>query len=226
MWILKKFFWFLLLLLTPVLFYFGIAFILSLFPTTPSCEGEKVETIYLYHDRHILSHTEIILPVKPFAEDYFSAFPKLLHNNPNGYIAFSYGDRDFMMDKNGFDDLNLTLALKGLFINTPSLIKVGHYGSFAKERCEVVKVSRTCLQHLKETILESFLQEDGVNKRFKDSYGYHYVYFYEAKHPYNLFHTCNTWTGDRLRAAGLSQPLWTPFAQSVIGYNKEKKPKE
>ena len=226
MYILKKILYFLLFLLFSVAFYVGMALMFSLFPSTLHCEGEEKQTIYLYHDKHLLSHTEIILPIRPFEKDYFKAFPKLLGNNPNGYIAFSYGDRDFMMDKKGFDDLNLTLALRGLFINTPALIKVGHYGSFAKDSCEEVEVSRACLQRLKVSILESFSQQNGANIRFKDIYGYYYVYFYEAKQPYNLFHTCNTWTGDRLRDAGLSQPLWTPFAQSVIGYNKSKKPKE
>ncbi len=226
MYILKKILSLFLLFLLVIGLYLGMAWGLSWFPTTATCTGDKNETMYLYHDKHVLSHTEIILPLKPFAEDYFRAFPALLGHNSNGYIAFSYGDRDFMMDKEGFDDLNLTLALRGLFINTPALIKVGHYGSFAKDRCEVIKVSRDCLSRLKESILKSFAQKDGKNIRFKDRYGYYYVYFYEAKKPYNLFHTCNTWTGDRLREAGLAEPLWTPFAQSVIGYNEEKKPRE
>jgi uncharacterized protein (TIGR02117 family) len=226
MFILKKIFSLFMVLLFMVVLYIGVAWILSYFPTSSNCTEEQNETIYLYHDKHLLSHTEIILPIRPFAQEYLNAFPTLLQHHTSGYIAFSYGDRDFMMDKNGFDDLNLTLAMRGLFINTPALIKVGHYGSFAKERCEVLKVSRACVTRLIESIRQSFAQKSGKNIRIKDAYGYYYVYFYKAKEPYNLFHTCNTWTGDRLRDAGLAQPLWTPFAQSVIGYNEKKKPKE
>ena len=226
MYIFKKIIFFLLFVVFTVGLYIGTAFGFALFPSSVHCEGEASEYMYIYHDKHLLSHTEIILPVEPLKEVYFKAFPKLVGHNAQGYIAFSYGDRDFMMDKDGFDDLNLTLAFRGLFMHTPSLIKVGHYGSFAKQRCEKVAVSRACLARLTQSILKSFAQKKGKYIRYHDTYGYYYVYFYAAKAPYNIFHTCNTWTGNRLREAGLSMPRWTPFAQSVIGYNTIEKTKE
>ena len=155
------------------------------------------------------------MKVEPFKEDFFKVFPNLLGNNPHGYIAFSYGDRDFMMDKNGFLDLNMTLAFQGLFVNTPALIKVGHYGGFDKEKCDEVMLSKKCFAILKESILASFSKKDEKYIRYHDSYQRYYVHYFQAKEAYNLFHTCNTWTGDRLREAGVSMPYWTPIAQNI-----------
>ncbi len=208
-------FQFFLLLFAIVAFYIALAFAFSYFPKPSVCQGDA-HTIYLYHNDDIFSHTEIIMKVAPLKEDFFNAFPNLLRNNPNGYIAFSYGDRDFMMDEKGFDDINSTLALRGLFINTPALIKVGHYGSFAKERCQEIKISKECLRELKSTILDSFAKHNGANIRYHDRYNRYFIYYYKAKESYNLFHTCNTWTGDKLREAGLKMSYWTPLAENVI----------
>jgi hypothetical protein len=40
--------------------------------------------------------------------------------------------------------------------------------------------------------------------------------FYEANGPYSAFYTCNSWTGEALRAAGVKTGLWTPLSQSVM----------
>lgn len=39
--------------------------------------------------------------------------------------------------------------------------------------------------------------------------------FYPAHGDFNLFHTCNDWLGETLRAAGLGFGIWTPTPQSV-----------
>jgi len=212
--IMIRVFQFFLLLFAIVAFYIVLSFAFSFFPSPQLC-SKKEHKIYIYHNDELLSHTEIIMKVAPFKEEYFKAFPKLLKNNPNGYIAFSYGDRDFMMDENGFDDLNTSLALRGLFVDTPALIKVGHYGNFVRDNCQEVMISTACLTQLKESILNSFLLKEGKTVRYHDRYKRYYVYYYKAKNKYNLFHTCNTWSGDRLREAGISMPYWTPLAENI-----------
>ncbi len=39
--------------------------------------------------------------------------------------------------------------------------------------------------------------------------------FFPAHGHFNLFHTCNDWLGETLRAAGLDFGIWTPTPQSV-----------
>lgn len=39
--------------------------------------------------------------------------------------------------------------------------------------------------------------------------------FYRAKGRFSIFHTCNAWAGEALRAAGISLGLWTPTPQAL-----------
>jgi uncharacterized protein (TIGR02117 family) len=215
MMIIKKVFQFFLSLILIVVFYIATAYLLTFFPT----KGEKStseQKVYLYYNDARLSHTEIIFEVAPFKERFTKAFPHLLNHNSRGYLSFSYGDRDFMMDEGGFDDLNITLALKSLFLNTPALIKVGHYGSFSKNRVIELSLSHKVAAKLLDKILDSFKQKEGKFVPYHDRYGRYYIRYYEAKKPYNLFFTCNSWSGEMLREAGIKMGLWTPFADNVI----------
>ncbi|RUM71342.1 MAG: hypothetical protein DSZ07_00665, partial [Sulfurovum sp.] len=40
--------------------------------------------------------------------------------------------------------------------------------------------------------------------------------FYPSIYKYNLFNTCNTWTGDQLREANVSISYWTPLSSNII----------
>jgi uncharacterized protein (TIGR02117 family) len=42
--------------------------------------------------------------------------------------------------------------------------------------------------------------------------------FYAARGHYSAFRTCNAWTGDALRYAGVRIGAWTPFAVTVMGW--------
>ncbi len=206
---------FFLLLLATVVVYFLVAFMMPATKQACDCDGKEFVTVYLYHNDALLSHTEIIMDIAPFSVKFRDTFPDLLPKDARGYIAFSYGDRDFMMDKGGFDDINLTLALRGLFLNTPALIKVGHYRDFYREKCQKILLTKKALTLLVQSILDSFVQREGSVVAYHDSYHRYYIHYYLAKEPYNLFHTCNAWTGDRLREAGVKMPYWTPLAQNI-----------
>lgn len=38
--------------------------------------------------------------------------------------------------------------------------------------------------------------------------------FYRANGRFNIFHTCNAWAGETLRAAGIGHGIWTPTTQA------------
>jgi len=196
-----------------VTLYVALAFFCEWLPGENKQPKNK-ETIFIYQSETTPSHTAIIMRVETFKKAFKKAFPTLIHADAYGYISFSYGDRDFMMDEGGFDNINLILALRGLFLNTPALIKVGHYAGIKKSL--KLSLSKEALDKLKTSILDSFAKKKGRFVRYHDRYNYDDTYYYEAKTPYNLFHTCNTWTGDRLREAGVWMPCWTPFAENVI----------
>ncbi len=48
--------------------------------------------------------------------------------------------------------------------------------------------------------------------------------FYAAKGHYTAFHTCNEWTSEILRNAGVRTGAWTPLAGGVMHWFPERKP--
>jgi uncharacterized protein (TIGR02117 family) len=40
--------------------------------------------------------------------------------------------------------------------------------------------------------------------------------FYEGRGRYDAYRTCNEWTGEALRAAGVRTGVWTPLSQSIM----------
>ncbi len=41
--------------------------------------------------------------------------------------------------------------------------------------------------------------------------------FYEAKGTYSMFYTCNVWTSNTLKAAGIKIGVWTPLESGIVG---------
>ena len=203
-----------LLLFSPIMIYIMFSFILLLFPTQKLCETEReTKTIYVYHN---IAHTEIMIPVHYFNDTDQKRFSTLLNNQIYGYLAFSYGDQEFMMKVPTWSDVKLGIALKSLFTNTPGLIRVGHYSGINREDSVKITLSKESLEKLQKSIFNSFSEKNNKFQRYFDHYKHPKVFYFQAKKSYNLFNTCNTWTGDRLRDAGLKASYHTPFAQQVI----------
>jgi len=212
--IFKKAIQFIAVLLSILLGYILLSFVMMLFSSKTICNS-KEKTVYLYQD---LAHTELLIPLPYFKQTYQKSFPKLLKGASSGYLAFSYGDEEFMMKVPTWDKVEVGIALKSLFTDTPALLRVGHYWDINKQMCIKLKLSQKCLEKLNQSILNSFSLKDRAFDHYNDHYKEQNTFYFKAKKSYNLFHTCNSWTGDKLRDAGLGVPFITPFAQQVT-YN-------
>ena len=210
--LIKKSVQLILLLFLSIIIYIIFSFFLLLFTSNKICTDES-KTIYIYHDT---AHTEIIIPLNYFSDADRKYFSTLINGQNYGYLAFSYGDKEFMMKIPTWDDKKFDIAFKSLFTNTPALIRVGHYGGVNKESSIKIELSKLCLEKLQKSILSSFSQKNSKFQRHLDHYKHPKIFYFQAKKSYNLFNTCNTWTGDRLRDAGLKASYHTPFAQQVI----------
>jgi uncharacterized protein (TIGR02117 family) len=86
----------------------------------------------------------------------------------------------------------------------------------AGPRCRIITISKENYKLLCDYILQTFSLRDKLPEYINaPGYGYNDA-FYEAKGTYNLFHTCNVWTGNGLKKAGVKVALWTPFEKSVF----------
>lgn len=138
----------------------------------------------------------------------FKAFKK----HKKGYLAFGWGDKETYLNTPNIKDIKISTSLKALFINTPALMHVRYLQDiYHYQNMKSIKLSTAQQKNLKQSILNSF----NFTKEQYRGYGRE-DFFYTAKGKYNLLHTCNTWTGERLREANISMSYWTPLSQNVI----------
>ncbi len=213
--IMKKIIKLLSILLGFVVLYFAISHTLTYFVSDVKIGGKKDRSIYLYTGKEgLFSHSEIILNIKDFTKEELDLFKKRTLGGVN-WLSFSYGDRDFMMDEGGFEDIDYILGAKSLFLDTPALMKVGFFYDFARDLTTKIDLNSTQLKNLKSSIIKSF-KTDGYNfiEYNATIYNPDFSYF-EARKDYNLFHTCNSWSGEMLRAAKIKMSPWTPLAYQI-----------
>ncbi len=176
-------------------------------------QHHRPPSLYLYHD---IAHTEIILPSTALTPQIRHALSPLLPHINYGYIAFSYGDRDFMLHTPHWRDTDPVLAFRALFVNTPALLRIGHYSRLRHDNSVIpLHIRSQQLQKLQQAILKSMQLKEGKCLPYPAPNRPSYLYYCQATHPYNLFYTCNQWSAQILRAASLPAPLWAPLAYQV-----------
>ena len=206
--LLKKTFIFFLFLIIPLIFYVTIALIFTFFPMKNVTNIGKEKIIYISYSQ---LHSDIIIDITTLDNKWKKKLPPhLLHKQ--GYLSFGWGDKEFYLNTPTWDDLKIDSALKALFTNSPSVVYIKYHQkiSYLAEIKEV-KLSTEQLKNLEKGIFKSI---DFKNQNYK-GYGQNDI-FYSSPYQYNIFMTCNTWTGDRLRESNVSMPYWTPFVWSVV----------
>ena len=211
---------FILIILTATLLYFTSSLLLLiLHPHSAKADLQKhsrhTDTVYIYHD---LAHTEIIIPSRALISALKEKLKPFVPAIDHGYIAFSFADEDFLFQTPQWKDIHLIPTLKALFTNTPAVIRVGHYTAIRNDESVIpLHIDTETEQILQKEILHTFATDKQY--RFIPRTPPHpntYQYYFRAKHPYNLFYTCNTWSGEMLRRSGFPVSLWTPLAFEVV----------
>ena len=81
------------------------------------------------------------------------------------------------------------------------------------EHFRPLRISREQYRRLVRALLRDLPPRE--NRQAYPGYGPHDV-FYDAYGTYTLYLTCNEWTGESLRRAGMLTGAWTPFESSVM----------
>jgi uncharacterized protein (TIGR02117 family) len=171
---------------------------------------KKTKTIYLLYDE---MHSDIVINIEDYRYNWQKFFPELVKNRKKGYLAFGWGDRETYLNTPSWSDLKITVALKALFINTPSLMHVTYYQEVERFLyLKPIKVSKTQKDEIERRILNSFGDEIVFRERGYDNNSR----FYNSPYRYNLINTCNTWSGDILRESNVTMSYWTPFSFNVV----------
>jgi uncharacterized protein (TIGR02117 family) len=206
-------------LLALPLLYFTAALIGGLVPANAGWrQADRGITIFV---RTNGVHTWIMVPTNAAGVDWRPLAPPSHIKDPRyagDYLAIGYGNREFYLNTPNWSDLSLRTALAAAFGRGPSLVHVEHERSPREDEYQrPLVLSIAEYRKLAAHIGGSFeLDRQGRSKPLLGrGYGPADV-FYEARGRYDAYRTCNEWTGEALRAAGIRTGLWTPLSESIM----------
>lgn len=163
-------------------------------------------------------HTGIIVPKVAAGVDWRGVARAADLRDPRygafDHLAFGWGEKTFYLETPTWADVKLRTVVASAVGSDRTLMHVEHLplprsGDGARE----IVVTPAQYRRLAAYIRASF-RAGGARYR-----GYSgYDAFYEANGRYDAVRTCNSWTGDALRFAGVRVGAWTPFPVTVMGW--------
>lgn len=162
-------------------------------------ENDDTVSVYLVKQRW---HTGIVIRTTDMDTSFFQEaglFKKFR------YIDAGWGDDEFYRHP----DFDLELAIKALFVNTPSTIRIegfnfeiGKYIDLSDIGFEI-KLGRDEFNKLCGFISATFEKDERGLPQIIESHYNGNITFYKARWKYNLFNTCNTWVSAAFGKAGM-----------------------
>lgn len=207
-----------LLIFLPPLAYLLVALTGMLIPVNSDFQ-ETNDGIEIYLQTSGV-HTDIVVPLKNELKNWEEdiSLQHSLSGAPGAkYISFGWGDLEFYRNTPLWKDLTLKTGFRALFLKSPAALHL----EFSEEPPSGEKVIRLRLNPNQYMQLTAFLEDsfefdtDGNVQPIRDLHYTRRDAFYKAKGSLNLFKTCNTWTNNALKTAGLKACLWTPFPEGI-----------
>ena len=203
-----------------VILYFAAFFLLSHIKVNKEYqEPEAGIDIYLLSNG---VHVDMVLPVKNEYKDWHQAidYKKTpAQDSTMQYLAFGWGDKGFYLDTPTWADLKASVAFKALFYLSTTAMHTTFYPSMVEnEQCRKIRVGKDEYLKIVHYIENQFQRDEAGHFIFIPNvplYG-EYDSFYEAKGRYSLFFTCNTFTNQNLKQAGIAACFWTPFEKGLF----------
>jgi len=128
------------------------------------------------------------------------------------HAAFGWGERAFYLETPTWADVRPLTVLKAALGSDRTLVHVDHLPRpRIGEDVRALVLRPAEYRRLAAFLRASFAGRPGHLRGYAD----HDV-FYDARGRYDAIRTCNAWTGDALRHAGVRVGAWTPFSSSVM----------
>lgn len=167
-------------------------------------------------------HTDLVLPVKTPQIDWSQ---HLKYENTKSkqtgysYVAIGWGDKGFYLDTPTWAELKFSTAFRAATGLSTAAIHATYYRTMTEgEDCVKVNISNSQYKKLIDYIQKDFIKKENGDLTLIETdavYGDSDA-FYDATGSYSLFHTCNSWTNNALKAAGMKASLWTPFDKGIF----------
>ena len=206
------------ILLALPLLYFTAALIGALIPANAGWKEAKAGVTIFVRTNGV--HTWIMVPSAAAGIDWRPIAPASHIQDPRyagNYLAIGVGEREFYLNTPTWGDLSPRVALAAAIVGGESLVHVEHEWNPRPNKYQrSLVLSPSEYRRLAAHIRASFDLEGGRSKPLIGrGYGPADV-FYEARGAYNGYRTCNEWTGEALRAAGIRTGIWTPLSESIM----------
>ncbi|MBB4640363.1 TIGR02117 family protein [Rhizorhapis suberifaciens] len=201
-----------------VLAYLSAALVGSLVPTHPEWnEPHQGVRIFVYSNG---VHTGLVLPVRNELQDWTRLVSAKDISDPryaaSSHLLFGWGERNFYLNTPRWSDLDPLVAVRAVVAGRRTLLHIDHIHAPqpGSDMRPLMISGRQYLQLSRQ--LESYFRLNAMGRTQPlKGYGPSDV-FYESSRRYDLFHTCNEWTGAQLRRIGVRIGIWTPFSKSVM----------
>lgn len=163
-------------------------------------------------------HTGIVVPKlaagvdwRPLARPGHLADPRYARFD---HLSFGWGEQAFYLQTRTWADVRPRTVLAAALGSDRTLVHVEH---LPRPR-PGAEVRRIVLRPEEYRRLAAFIEASvAPGGRRYPGYG-GYDAFYESRGHYSAGRTCNAWTGDALRHAGVRVGAWTPFPATVLGW--------
>ena len=159
-------------------------------------------------------HTSLVLPVFAAGVDW-SAIAPAPRLGPYTHVLLGWGDRDFYMNTRTLSDLRPATAMGAIFSLGGSVFHVDRLSVGPGGFRDAVRLRLTPERYRALAVRVQASLAPGPTLHPGRGYGPSDD-FYDAVGRYSFAYTCNEWTADALRAAGVSVPVWAPLAGPLM----------
>lgn len=176
--------------------------------------------LYIYVQSNGI-HTDICLPTNTNWVKWSEFIPEShFPNNENfDFVTIGWGDKGFFLDTPKWSELKFSTAFNAVFLPSSTAMHV-NYGKepVVTAYRKRVFINKKEYQKLINYVKESFVVKDNIvdlieNKGYTVSDN-----FYEAHHSYHLFRTCNIWTNEALKRAGVKTGIYALFPDGILSH--------
>jgi uncharacterized protein (TIGR02117 family) len=134
-----------------------------------------------------------------------------------------WGDRGFYLETPTWSDLKFSTAFNAVFYRGSTAMHVSFYGRLRQSAaCRKIHISKESYRRIVDYVSASFKLNDKGELQLipQKLYGSNDI-FYEAQGHYGMFHTCNTWVNNCLKAGNQRACVWTPFDKGIYFQYRE-----
>lgn len=200
-----------------LLIYLNSAF---LFSVIPAGAEEATDGVKIFVKTNGV-HTDLCLPVETEYLDWKTFIPAADFPAVTSfqYVSIGWGDKGFFLDTPTWADLKFSTAFNAAFLGGDAAMHV-QYFSHEPQVSTTVKmkyVTPEGYRRLIGYIKDSFTTDDQGQVELIPGKGYWSDdNFYEAKGSYHLYNTCNAWTNEALKTAGIRTAWLALFSDGIM----------